>query len=292
MTKRKANLFVVGAMRAGSTSFMEILNEHPDIYVSPIKEPHFFVDQLPSTLYSPSRFISVENYFDSDFPKPLHLAHVRNLEHYNLLFSRATSEKWIAEGSTCYLHAPEAAEKIYSYNPLAKIIILTREPIARAYSHYKMDKGLGRITTTFETELKKELRLHKANNLPWHSYLSMSSYSDAVYRFKNYFKEVLVLPFEQTYGPEMDWGLLWKFLDISAIAPTDIPKKNRSNNVIALPLYNKLYNSVLKDYFSKFLGSSSKQRIFKAIVKKGEEEMILSDTTMKALEQFFKTTEE
>ncbi|MBZ0326149.1 MAG: sulfotransferase, partial [Altibacter sp.] len=49
METKKANLFIVGAMRAGTTSFVELLSKHPQIYVSPIKEPNYFVDRLPLT---------------------------------------------------------------------------------------------------------------------------------------------------------------------------------------------------------------------------------------------------
>ena len=67
----KANLFLVGAMKAGTPRLCEIMQQHRAIYVSPIKEPHFFVDTLPEILYEPSPFFSLERYFRKEFPKPL-----------------------------------------------------------------------------------------------------------------------------------------------------------------------------------------------------------------------------
>ena len=55
MNHMNVNLFVVGAMKAGTTSLIEILSNHSEIYVPPIKEPHFFVDTLPKSLYEPSQ---------------------------------------------------------------------------------------------------------------------------------------------------------------------------------------------------------------------------------------------
>ena len=175
--EQKANLFIVGAMKAGTTSFMEALAQHPDIYVSPVKEPHYFVNELPKLLYEPSRFFNLEAYFKNDFPKPLHIANLKNKEHYEQLFSLSNQEKYLAEGSTMYLHAPESAQKIQQYNPEAKIIILTREPVSRAYSHYKMLTGLSRETRSFQEVVEGNARRwHQAPKASHAPLLSLFSF--------------------------------------------------------------------------------------------------------------------
>ena len=138
---RKVNLFVVGAMKAGTTSFMERLAGHPDVYVSPVKEPHYFINELPENLYEPSRFFDLDHYLMKDFPEPLHICKVERLEQYERIFSLAETQNYRAEGSTAYLHAPESAGLIHAYNPEAKLLLLVRDPLKRAYSHYQMDLG-------------------------------------------------------------------------------------------------------------------------------------------------------
>ena len=149
--EKQANLFLVGAMKAGTTLLMDLLSQHPEIYVSPIKEPNFFVEEVPEELYDPSRFFSLEKYFKKDFPNPLHIANVNTLQDYRKLFSISTHEKYRLEGSTMYLHAPNTPQRICQYNNDATIIIIKRDPLDRAYSHYNMLTGLSR-----------ELRLLKA----------------------------------------------------------------------------------------------------------------------------------
>ena len=66
--KNKANLFIVGAMKAGTTSFNELLTNHPEIYFSPIKEPNYFINDQPKSIYEPSRFFNIDSYFKNQFP--------------------------------------------------------------------------------------------------------------------------------------------------------------------------------------------------------------------------------
>lgn len=160
MENRKANLFIVGAMKAGTTSFMELLSNHSQVYASPLKEPHYFIKSLPDNLYEPSLFFSLEGYFSENFPEPLHIAKVETAGQYQQLFSLAEEQKYRVEGSTTYLNAEESAGLIHAYNPDAKIIILLRDPLERAFSHYKMNLGKGREKRSFETVLLLEVDLY------------------------------------------------------------------------------------------------------------------------------------
>lgn len=104
----KVNLFLLGAMKAGTTTLHNLLHRHPDIFMSLEKEPQQF---------------SGNPWCD-----------------YDAIFNGASSEVYRGESSTCYSKLPDkvgVAERIYEYNPDAKLIYLTREPIARAISHYK-----------------------------------------------------------------------------------------------------------------------------------------------------------
>ena len=291
MAKKKANLFVIGAMRAGTTSFMEVLQQRSEIYVSPIKEPHYFVDSLPKQVYNPSRFFSLETYFKNKVLEKLHIAKVENNVQYQQLFSGAQNEIYRAEGSTCYLTAPEAALKIHRYNPEAKIIIITRSPIVRAFSQYTMNKGLGRTTATFDDVLQKNLQEYKKGTLHWSSYLEMSNYTKNSKRFKNLFSEVLVVPFEHLYDQTSAWTEVWKFLNIPDSSLDSIPRKNAGRNILAQPLYAKLHGTIIKAYFSKFVGDSLKASLFKSISTPTVPYMELSQETLQQLDFFFKEQE-
>ena len=290
MRPDKANLFVVGAMRAGSTSFLDILSSSMEVFVPPIKEPHYFADTLPANLYSPSRFFSIEKYFEKEFPKPLHNAKVDTPEQYFKLFSLRKNEKYLVDGSTAYLHAPESSSKIFDYNNQAKIIILVRNPIERAFSHYKMDIGLGRTKESFENIIKNEIKLYQDDKLTWNSYIGMSLYNSAIDRYKDLFGDnVLVVSFENLIrNPEMELKTVSKFLKVNLELISGIPNKNKARKLRSLRFFYFLNRLGIKDYFSQFFSSKIKKAIFKLISSNQNQLIELSEETRYELEKIFK----
>ncbi|MDP2693040.1 MAG: sulfotransferase [bacterium] len=269
MEAKKANLFIVGAMKAGTTSFIELLSQHPAIFVSPIKEPHYFVDTLPKQFLETSRFFSLENYFKNQYPAPRHSVQVSKEEHYQQLFSNAKDEQYSADASTSYLHAPEAPSRIYNYNPQAKIIILTRNPLKRAFSHYNMDLGVGRERKSFAAVMARDLNLYKKGTLPWYSYLNMSCYNEPIRQYHNIFESVLVLSLEDLVSnTEREMGKVANFLDIAAFPDLLLKKVNEGHALKYQKLFYFLKAIGLKDWFSQFLSNDFKGKILKRIREK------------------------
>ncbi len=286
---RKANLFVVGAMKAGTTSFMDLLASHQDIYTSPIKEPHYFINSLPKNLYEPSRFFSNDSYFEKDFPKSHHITKIKKEAQYQKLFSLAKNEKYLAEGSTAYLSANESATLIYDYNPKAKIIIIKRDPLQRAFSQYNMDLGLGRVKRSFNEILDEEIKLYTHGKLHWNSYLAMSFYKEPIQRFKSLFNEVLIIEFEELIkNKSIILEKVSNFLEISTFENVVLIQKNKTRALRFQKVFYFLKKIGLKDYFSLFFSSKFKQKVFKRLSKDKIESLILSDKTRKEVEQIFK----
>ena len=100
MQKTKTNLFVVGAMKAGTTSFIDLLSQHPEIYAPPVKEPHYFVDQLPLSLYDPGRFFNLNDYLEKEFPKPLHITKIETSGQYKKIYAHCGTETYQLDAST------------------------------------------------------------------------------------------------------------------------------------------------------------------------------------------------
>ena len=288
MESRKVNLFVVGAMRAGTTSFMELLSKHPQVYTSPIKEPNYFVDELPKNFYTSSRFFNIDAYFKNDFPAFIHSAKVEEEIHYKKLFSLAQDKKYLAEGSTAYLHAPECAKKIYNYNQNSTIIILVRNPLQRAFSHYKMDLGLGRVRKSFETVIKKEIILYKENRLPWNSYIGMSSYNKPINNYKKLFNKVLIIDFEEFVTTKMEiLNNFAIFLEIEPFSIIGIDNKNKTKTLRFQKLLYLLKQLGLKDYFSFLFSSSLKMTFFNLIIKNKDQPLHLSPKVKQEIEVLF-----
>jgi hypothetical protein len=285
MENRKANLFVVGAMKAGTTSFIEMLAQHPEIYVSPIKEPHYFVEKLPQKIYEPSRFFDLEAYFEKDFPQPLHITNVSKETHYEKLFSLSNdNHKYLAEASTGYLNNSGTAKKIFDYNPEGKIIILLRDPLKRAFSHYKMDFGLGRTSRSFQTEISNNLNEYKNGNLDNWSYLAMSLYADDIKEYVDAFcKNVLILNFENL---ENNLENLFGFLELGKIE-VERAHTNPSSDIRFQKVLYVFKQIGVKDYFSYLVPKKLKHKIFNILKKKKSQSMDLELETKKSLEAIF-----
>lgn len=289
MSGAKANLFVVGAMKAGTTSFMELLSQHPQIYVSPIKEPNYFVDEMPRRLYNPSRFFDLKTYFDKQFPNPMHIANLDQEEDYAKLFSLAKDELYLAEGSTAYLHAAETPARIAAYNPKARIVILTRDPLKRAYSHYKLDRSKGRTPKGFQALLQAEIKDYEAGKLDPFGYLGMSFYDRAIARYRALFDQVFVMPMESLAADQSQaMSDLAAWLEITPFEKRqEEVKRNAGKTLRFQKLFYILNRLGLKDFFSKWVGTQTRQRLFHALSKKKESGIQLSESLQTQLTEIF-----
>jgi len=287
--KQKVNLFVVGAMKAGTTSFTDKLSQHDKIYMPPIKEPHYFVNELPESIYKPSRFFDLDQYFEKDFPEPLHIAKLSDPDQYRKIYSLAKlKHKYLVDASTCYLNSPESAQQIFEYNQEAKIIILLRDPSKRAFSHYNMDVGLGRTLRTFDAEISDQLeQFHKGCLSPW-SYLFMSLYSNQVKRYLELFRNnVLVLNFEDLVKNDVEvFYQLGLFLDLK-FRDFEIPKQNTTRQLRCPKINRWLIQTGVKDIFSLIVPDKTKQKLFRLISSPHKSKLHLSKRTEKQLTELF-----
>ena len=167
---KKVDFFIVGAPKAGTTSLYHYLNEHSEIEMSSQKEPDFFSDQSLQ---------KQKLYYDKN--------RIDTIEKYNSLFER---DDVILRGdsSVSYLFYEDVPHKIITYNPDAKIIIMLRNPIDRAFSHYLMDYSLGLISESFETIIQKQSK-HKNANLFYQQYIQVSEYSKQIKRYLEVFSK-------------------------------------------------------------------------------------------------------
>lgn len=286
---KKVNLFVVGAMRAGTTSFVQLLASHPSIYVPPIKESHYFSEPLPKAFLERSPFFSIAAYFKKTFPKPLHSAQIVNSDQYEQLYSLATHQKYLVDASTSYLHEPSAAEKIKEYNPLAKVIIITRNPLERTYSHYKMDVGLGRISKTFEEIMKEEVQLYQQEKLHWYSHLAMSFYNKSINRYQELFEKVLVLNLEALINDTpTEMKKVSTFLEIEPFPEINFDHKNaalRLKNPKSIYLLKK---AGIVELISMLLNKNAKNKLLKRASKNKQTAIPISDQLQKKLEEIFR----
>ena len=290
MKNSLTNLFVVGAMKAGTTTLVDLLSKHSDIHVPPIKEPHYFVNHLSDRFYRPSRFFDLESYFENKFPEPLHITKIDGEEDYRKAYSLASeNEDYLVDASTCYLNAPESPQLIYKYNPNAKIIVLLRDPVKRTFSDYRMNVGLGRENRSFQRVMEEELRQYWNKDLAWESYLGMSFYDSAIARYRQYFSDILILNFNELIThQDATLGKIANFLSLSEFDTSLEPAAlNKTRQLRSRTLIYYLNRIGVKDYFSAVFSAGFKQRVFNLISKEREAEMNLDKDTLTSLMQVF-----
>ena len=139
------NFFIVGAAKSGTTSFAEYLGEHPQIYMSPVKEPHYFSSDIDSRLIPEN--VQPEDYFAVHPLAKRHALCIRRPEHYQLLFAAAEGAKAVGEASPSYLYSELAPRRIAEEVDDPRILIFLRNPIWRSYSHFQMDLRFGVAAT-------------------------------------------------------------------------------------------------------------------------------------------------
>ncbi|WP_081210032.1 sulfotransferase family protein [Salegentibacter sediminis] len=129
---QKVNTFIVGTQKGGTSALFNYLEKSPEVTGGYKKEIGFF---------SKEQIFRLGTYW------------------YEKQFSKSKkAAKIFLDASPEYLYHPSVPEKIYDYNPEAKIIILLRNPISRAFSHYNMFKNIHSLP-----EDKKEILIRKFN---------------------------------------------------------------------------------------------------------------------------------
>tara|TARA_B100001057_G_scaffold143023_1_gene142718 strand:+ start:8540 stop:9430 length:891 start_codon:yes stop_codon:yes gene_type:complete len=168
------NLLIVGAAKSGTTSLHNYLKQHPEIFMSNHKEPHFLINKEIG---------------ENRIPKA-----VKKLDEYSNLFDGSDTFKYRGESSAMYLQFPNITIKnIKKYlEKDIKIIIMLRNPIDRAFSGYQHVKRFNiDEELTFEQALEVcEDRYFKQTSLtPATRYIHIGMYYDFVKKFMHSFSD-------------------------------------------------------------------------------------------------------
>jgi hypothetical protein len=172
------NFFIVGAQKAGTTSLYHYLNQHPQVYMSPIKEPFFFDPELDS------KGEVLRREFGGHRQPP----RFTNIDEYSTLFEGARGEKAIGEATPLYIYAPGTAERIERYVPGAKSIALLRNPADRAYSAflYALRMGVEPLTDFAQALREEPFRMRNGWHYIFH-YRSRGLYYQQLKRYYEVF---------------------------------------------------------------------------------------------------------
>jgi hypothetical protein len=242
------NFLIIGAMKSGTTALYYYLEQHPQIYMSPVKEPNYFCsgEQENSVGNSATR-----------------------IGDYQDLFKDVSGEKAIGEASHCYLYEPEAAARIQDYIPDAKLIAVLRNPVDRAYSHFlhMVRNGSEPLTDFAQALREEETGGYQKRNLQ--DYVGRGRYYDQLKRYFNTFSrdQIKVYLYEDLSNAPVD--ILQDAFRFLGVDDSFVPDVSLRRNVSGYPKHktvDKLLTkpSLIKDALKIYLPARLRWRLSKA----------------------------
>jgi hypothetical protein len=223
---RNVDFVICGTQKGGTTALDAYLSEHPDICMADKKGVHYFDN---------------EEHFSTGKP---------DYSKYHAAFSPKKKHKLLGEATPIYMYWNDSPKRIWEYNPNMKLIVLLRNPIERAYSHWNMERLRNADNLSFwEAIINEKERCLKA--LPEqhrvYSYIDRGLYLEQLRRLWAYFPKdkVLILKNEDLkQKPDETLNYICEFLGVAQF---------KSN--VAIKGHSRPYASRISEKESDYLRS-------------------------------------
>ncbi len=238
------NFIIVGAGKCGTTALNHYLEQHPDIYMSPVKEPNFFAlegETFPTTEEDPLQ--------QFNFPTA-----VTERSAYEQLFEGVTNEQAIGEVSPLYLYSKRAPYAIKQRIADAKIIVMLRDPVERLYSRYMhLARENRQPSKTFEDALTGNKIWWERNDLIKEGFYALhwAPYQDL------FPPEQLKVCFYEDFVNRPDETLadIFEFLGVDPAFRPNMATKHNKSGFVKNPALDRLVGqqSIVKSSIASFL---------------------------------------
>jgi hypothetical protein len=223
------SFLLIGAQRAGTTSLYAQLVRHPQVLPSLRKEVQYF------TLHHARG----EAWYRAHFPTERALAARRAV---------------CGEATPYYLFHPLAPERAHHLLPDVRLLVVLREPVARAFSHYQHSRARGRETLGFEAALEREAeRLAAEGERPGFahqhfSYFARGLYAEQLRRWLAWYprEHLLVLRFEELEADPQ--ACVARSVAFLGLAPAALPPPSVRNRGEYAPLEGALRAELARRY--------------------------------------------
>lgn len=179
------NFLVAGCPRCGTTSLYNYLRQHPDIFMSAVKEPGFLTE--PFAAHPPPE--AGDKVYARRF--------MRHFEDYAALFNGHQGEHAIGEATPhIYYYGQKAVARVREFLGDPKLILILRNPVDRAFSAYWLNRRNGVEKLSFEDALAKEpQRMKDGWPHPW-LYADVGRYAAKIEILFESFSEVKLCLFD------------------------------------------------------------------------------------------------
>jgi hypothetical protein len=229
------NFFIAGAPKSGTTSLYHYLGQHPEIYMSPIKEPNYFASEVRLGQFSEHLRPRAERdlaplraYLNGPMREKRFGSLISEWPDYLRLFRKAQGQKAIGEASVCYLWSESAAANIHRSIPDAKIILVLRNPVEMAFSMYLHTLRSGAIQGSFREAIELGLQQRGGRLAVLHPFLDMGFYHQQLSRYTEVFpKNQLRIYWYEEYQAKAAPMLadMFRFLEVDPAFSPDMSKR-------------------------------------------------------------------
>ncbi len=231
------NFFVIGVPKAGTTALHVVLARHPQLFMSEVKEPKFFMcDGPPPTRGGPGDAKTFRE-------------RLWRREDYEDLFARAPEGALRGESTPFYLYDPDAQRRLHETVPDAKLIAVLRDPVDRAHSKWTHLWSAGlEPEGDFVAACRLEQRRAEAGWAPFWRYLALGRYGEQLQRLYTHFprEQVLVLRYWQLRDePVPTLDRICGFLGVEGGLLREIPAANVTTHATA-SLKNRILSGLLR----------------------------------------------
>jgi Sulfotransferase family len=232
------SFLVIGASRSGTTSLHHYLGQHPDVYMSPVKSPNYFVsaDPLPA--------------WEGAVPRAMARQWISERSRYEALFAGAGGRRAIGEVSPVYLQSVHAPARILDACPDARLVAILRHPVDRAWAHYlgRRRDGL-EPRDDFRAVVEAEMARPLPDQVAFGSYLGCSRYHHFLAGYFARFprERIRVYLFDELLA---DAGALvadlFAFVGVEARIAVDTERRHNQTGVARSPLRRLLWTRTVR----------------------------------------------
>jgi len=222
------NFFIVGAAKAGTTSLVKYLAQHPDIFMPELKEPKYFSHQ--------------DNIFPHNGPGDGAVDHkvIKDFDRYLELFEPGAKSPARGEASVDYLFFDNVPRRIQKCVPEAVIFIILRNPIDRAFSAYMHMVRDGRENLSFEEAMGAEAVRRKSNYEFFWRYTELGLYSAQIERYLEVFhSQVFVLLYDHLVADPLGFSKV--VFGLLGVDPHFTPDTSARHNISGRPKMRVLH---------------------------------------------------
>jgi hypothetical protein len=223
---------IVGAMRSGTTALATYLKAHPQVFMSPRKEVHFFDDHFHE-----------------------------GMQWYSRFFAGAQAGSKIGEATPNYMYDGQAISRMASVLPEAQLVVILRNPVDRAYSHYWQKVSYGTEHLDFRSAVAREpARLAPGDPtvVRTYSYIDRGRYLGQLKRIRAHYPQEalhLILFEEMKANPVHVLERLCRFIGVDpALVPSGAGRRINAYTTFRSPGLRRFSKTYLPKSLQRLVG--------------------------------------